>query len=62
MQTMAKHQVMNLAPLPLKKQHFDEVYKSNLMEAMMEKQKLEAEPQVADAMELDMFRSEYSRK
>lgn len=53
---------MNLAPLPLKKQHFDEVYKSNLMEAMMEKQKLEAEPQVADAMELDMFRSEYSRK
>lgn len=66
MQAMAKHQVMNLAPSPVKKQYFDELYKSNLMEAKMKKQKLEVETQMLEIqkakLEVEMMEIENRRK
>lgn len=45
MQMMAKHQVMSLAPSPQRKKYFEEVYKTNIQEANLKKQKLELEEQ-----------------
>lgn len=66
MQAMAKHQVMNQAPTPVKKQYFDELYKSTLMEARMKKQKLEVETQMLDIqkakLEVEMMELDNRKK
>ena len=43
MNVMQKHQVMSLAPSPMKKKYFDDVYAANIMEANTKKQRLELE-------------------